>query len=135
MLCRGVLMKSCFENMQQIYRRTPMPKCDFNKVVLKSPRGALHKEVLLKNLQNSQKNACARVSFLIKFWYGLQRCFHVNFAKFLRTPFLTEHRRWLLVFNLLHGEFAAKEFWSASLIYFCQFSFPNKWAVVGKIQT
>ena len=27
---RGVLRKRCSENMQQIYRRTPMPKCDFN---------------------------------------------------------------------------------------------------------
>ena len=25
----GVLEKRCFENMQQIYRRTPMPKCDY----------------------------------------------------------------------------------------------------------
>ena len=31
---RGVLSKTCCENMQQIYRRTPMPKCDFNKVAL-----------------------------------------------------------------------------------------------------
>ena len=31
---RGVLMKRCSENMQQIYRRTPMPKCDLNKVAL-----------------------------------------------------------------------------------------------------
>ena len=29
---RGVLTKRCSENMQQIYRRTPMSKCDFNKV-------------------------------------------------------------------------------------------------------
>ena len=29
---RGVLKKRCSEKMQQIYRRTPMPKCDFNKV-------------------------------------------------------------------------------------------------------
>ena len=29
---RGVNRKSCSENMQQIYRRTPMPMCDFNKV-------------------------------------------------------------------------------------------------------
>ena len=29
---RGVLRKSCSENMQRIYRRTPMSKCDFNKV-------------------------------------------------------------------------------------------------------
>ena len=26
--------KKCSENMQQIYRRTPMPRCDFNKVAL-----------------------------------------------------------------------------------------------------
>ena len=31
-LFRGVLSTSCSENMQQIYKRTPMPKCDFNKV-------------------------------------------------------------------------------------------------------
>ena len=29
---RGVLSKRCSENMYQIYRRTPMPKCDFNEV-------------------------------------------------------------------------------------------------------
>ena len=28
------LKKKCHENIQQIYRRTPMPKCDFNKVAL-----------------------------------------------------------------------------------------------------
>ena len=31
---RGVFKKSYSENMQQIFRRTPMPKCDFNKVTL-----------------------------------------------------------------------------------------------------
>ena len=31
---RGVLMKKCSENMEQIYRRTAMPKCDFNRVAL-----------------------------------------------------------------------------------------------------
>ena len=29
---RGVLMKRCSENMQQMYRRTSVRKCDFNKV-------------------------------------------------------------------------------------------------------
>ena len=28
---QAVLGKRCSENMQQIYRRTPMPKCGFNK--------------------------------------------------------------------------------------------------------
>ena len=31
---RGVPRKWCSENMQQIYRRAPMPKYDFNKVAL-----------------------------------------------------------------------------------------------------
>ena len=30
----GVFRKSCSENIQQIYRRTPMQKCDFNKAAL-----------------------------------------------------------------------------------------------------
>ena len=29
---RSVLKKWCSENMQQNYRRAPMPKCDFNKI-------------------------------------------------------------------------------------------------------
>ena len=29
---RGVLVKRCSENTQQIYKRTPIPKCDFNKI-------------------------------------------------------------------------------------------------------
>ena len=31
---RGVPRKRCSENRQQIYRRTPMAKCNFNKVAL-----------------------------------------------------------------------------------------------------
>ena len=35
-LCEGAdseaAVQGCSENMQQIYRRTPMTKCDFNKV-------------------------------------------------------------------------------------------------------
>ena len=52
----------------------------------------------LENSQNSQENICTRVSFLIKLHASdLQilvkkrlklRCFPVNFAKFLRAPFL-----------------------------------------------
>ena len=64
------------------------------------------KKVFLEISQNSQENTCARASFLIKLqaWpetlskRGLwHRCFHVNFVKFLRTPFLTEHLWWLLL--------------------------------------
>ena len=31
---RGILRKRCSENMQEIYRRTPMLKCNFNKLSL-----------------------------------------------------------------------------------------------------
>ena len=31
---RGILKKMCSENTQQIYMKTPMLKCDFNKVAL-----------------------------------------------------------------------------------------------------
>ena len=30
---RDVLRKKCSENMQQVYRRTSMPKCDFNRKI------------------------------------------------------------------------------------------------------
>ena len=46
---RDVLMKRYSENMQQIYRRTSIPKCNFNKVAIKialrhgcSPVNVLH---------------------------------------------------------------------------------------------
>ena len=66
------------------------------------------KRVSLEIAQSSQGNTCSRVSFLIKLqacallkqrlWH---RCFPVNFAKFLRTPFLTEYFRWPLLFCIL----------------------------------
>ena len=45
------------------------------------------KKMFLEISQNSQENTCVRVSFLLKKrpWH---RCFPLNFAKFLRTPFL-----------------------------------------------
>ena len=64
------------------------------------------KKVFLQILQNSQENTCARASFLIKLlapatllrkklWH---RCFPVNSAKFVRTPFFIEHLRRLLLY-------------------------------------
>ena len=63
--------------------------------------------MFLEILQNSQEKTCARVSFLIKL--GLRpatllkkrlryRCFLVNFAKFLRTPFLQNTSGRLLLY-------------------------------------
>ena len=64
------------------------------------------KKVVFRISQNSQENTHARDSFLIKLlvlslqlykkslWH---RSFPVILAKFLRTPFLTEHLRWPLL--------------------------------------
>ena len=68
---------------------------------------------VLRNFSKLAGNPCGRVSFLglspatllkkrplpatlfkKRFWH---RCFPVSFAKFLRTPFLTEHLWWLLL--------------------------------------
>ena len=52
------------------------------------------KKDVLRILQNSQENTCARVSFLLILFFNfikketLALVFSVNFAKFLRTPFL-----------------------------------------------
>ena len=64
-----------------------------------SPK-VLCKNVFLEISQNSQENTCARVSLLIKLqakvsnfiWKEtLAQVFPVNFEKFWRTPFYTEH--------------------------------------------
>ena len=66
--------------------------------------------MFLEISQNSQENTCARASYLIKLkpatllrkrlWH---RCFPVNFAKFLRILFLTQHLWWLLVGGITSG--------------------------------
>ena len=58
--------------MQQMSRRTPMSKANFNKVTLPRPAFLSKKRLL-------------------------QRCFPVNFAKFLRIPFLQNTSGWLLL--------------------------------------
>ena len=56
---RGVLRKRCSKNMQQIYRRPPMPKCDFIKLL------------------------CNFIE--ITLWHG---CSPVNLLHISRTPFM-----------------------------------------------
>ena len=71
------------------------------------------KNLFLEISQNSQEHTCARVSFLIKLqgwrpatllkkrrWHS---CFPVNFVKFLRQPFFTEHLCWLLLWMVVRS--------------------------------
>ena len=78
---RGGLWKRCSENMLQIYRRAPMPKCDFNK--------AAKKKVFWKYAANIQENTHAEVlqsNFIeITLRHG---CSLANLLHILRTPFL-----------------------------------------------
>ena len=68
----GVLCIRCSQRFRKIYRKNLCQSLHFNKVA-----GLRSATLLKKRLQH--------------------RCFPVNFSKFLRTPFLTEHLRWLLL--------------------------------------
>ena len=58
-----------------------------NTAIRRQPPEVFNKKGFLKISQNSLENACARAPFLKKrrLWH---KCFPVNFAKFLRIPFL-----------------------------------------------
>ena len=81
----------------------PTQKGKFLKSIETVAEKCFVKEVFLEILQNSLENTCGRVSILIRLqaWGPAtflksilwQRCFPVKFAKFLRTPFLTEPHR------------------------------------------
>ena len=69
--------------------------------------GVLYKKVFLENLQNSQENICATVSFLIKLQASASACnfvkketlapvFSCEFCKTLRTPF-SQNTSWRLL--------------------------------------
>ena len=73
----GGLRKRCSGNMQHIYRRTPIPKCDFNKVA--------------KQFYQLQRNFIE-----IALRHG---CSLVNLLHILRTPFYgSTYGGWLLDF-------------------------------------
>ena len=101
------------------------------KMQKQSLSGALWKRCSWKFRKISQENTRARASFLIKLQAGLyitllkkrlwHRCVHVNFAKFIRTPFLTEYLRWLL-HKILSSQIAL-EIWFCIWITFQNYFF------------
>ena len=84
----------CFPFILLIKTRSSRPKMFCKKVVLRNFANFIGKQ-LCQNLFFN-KVAGLRLATLLKkrLWH---RCFTVNFAKFLRTFFLTEHLRWLLL--------------------------------------
>ena len=93
------------------------------------------KKVFLEILQNLQENNCARDSFLKNIlWY---RCFPVNFAKYLRTPFWQNISGWLLLLRdyfTLRNKYSQRTFNLRS--YFKQIlqNKPNRWVNYFLIQ-
>ena len=86
-----------------LYQKQP-PEMFCNKGVLRNFAKFTGKHLCQSIFFN--KVAGLRPATLLKkkLWH---RCFPVNFAKFLRTPFLTEHLRWLF---LLYYTFYAYDF-------------------------
>ena len=72
--------KGVSQKFRKIHRKTPVPKSLFNKVAGLRPVTSLKKEP----------------------WH---RCFPVNFAKFLRAPFIIEHLWWLLLESIFRNLF------------------------------
>ena len=92
---RGVPRKRCSENMQQIYRRTPMPKCDFNKVAKQlrhgcSPLNLLHifRTLFLKNTSDG----------LLLYSFMLFRRYTIPFFTTLLAVYETPTKQWLQYF-------------------------------------
>ena len=77
--------------------RSSRPEVFCEKGVLRNFTKFIRKQLCQSLIFN--KVAGPRPATLLKkrLWH---RCFHVNFVKFLRTPFLTEHPRWLLLMFL-----------------------------------
>ena len=103
LICKGSVKMWCGSNAKKYTRNNIIA----NGHQYRSSRPEMFCEkVFLKTSQNPQENACARAflntvaglrpATLLKerLWH---RCFSVNFVKILRTPFLTQHVRWLLL--------------------------------------
>ena len=86
---RGVLKKRCSENMQQIYWRTPMPKCNFNKVGLQ----------LYRNHTSARVFSCKFAAYFqnTSSWEHTRRLlldvFSGNFAKFSHSSYANIPRK------------------------------------------
>ena len=93
------------------------------------------KKVFLETLLNLQENNYARDSFLKNIlWY---RCFPVNFAKYLRTPFWQNSSGWLLLLRdyfTLRNKYSQRTFKLRSHFKQILQNKPNRWVNYFLIQ-
>ena len=105
---RRILYRNHYTNIKKMKTASLVNFLSLRSLSEAATRGGLWKKVFLEISQiRSKTPVCARVSFLIKWqasafllkkgiWH---RCFPVNFAKFLRIPFLQNTSRWLLLLS------------------------------------
>ena len=94
---RGVPRKGCSENMQQIYKRTPKPKCDFNEVAEQTPL-----KHLWATASNGRSNTFTKTICFCRFVVSLND-FSVSFIFASRIP-LSEKRNFTVFQNNLLSE-------------------------------
>ena len=87
---RGVLGKRCSENMQQIYRRAIMPKCDFNKVALQ-----LYRNHTLEWVFSCKFGQTFAGSYWkSKLFWGQFRVYHLSCCSILNIKKLSRNSIW-----------------------------------------
>ena len=94
LLIRFTLCSAPSSSSSLLLLRSSRPEVFYKKVVLRNFAKFTRKHLRQRVFFN--KVAGLRFASLSKkgLWH---RCFLVNFAKFLRTPFVTEHMWWLLL--------------------------------------
>ena len=94
---RGFLRKRCSENMQQICRRTPIPKCDFNKVEIALWYGFSSVHLLYIFRTPFPKNTSRRLFLRI----DRSSPFNLGLALFFMTTIFRLDVFWILRFLIL----------------------------------
>ena len=77
-----------------LYRSSCRPKVFCKKDVLKNLAKFTGKITVPEAFFNKAESLQPATLLKRRLWY---KCFLLNFAKFLRTPFFTKHLRWLLL--------------------------------------
>ena len=96
-----LVLNSMKKGVLKIYRRTPMPTCDFSKVQKKPPRGVLKKRCSESMQQIYRRTSMPKCDFNkivsnfieVILWHGSSP---VNLLHIFRTPFSSNTSGWPL---------------------------------------
>ena len=103
-----VLTKRRSENMQQIYRRTPMPKCDFSKVALQLYWNRTSTWVFSVNLLHI---------FRTPFLKNTSERLLLDYVLFPTSKMHLERKQWICYFDAMGLDFSITDYSLAWLIF------------------